>query len=103
MRGHQHDRQPGEVLHEADQALRQLDDDQQPAAARAAGRGAPTRAQRDHSATDRPISRNTASACNWETVSGSRPVRGGLLVAGVRAAAGHDQCRRTSTAARRTR
>ena len=37
-----------------------------------------------------PTNRNTRSAWSWLTCSGSRPLRGGVRVAGVRAGAGDD-------------
>ena len=82
------DRQVGEVLHEADQPLAQLDREQhrRPRVPRPSARR--PRAARTSSATVRPISRNTRSAWTWEMACGSSPLRSAFCVAGVRAAAG---------------
>ena len=91
------DRQVGEVLHEADHALGQLDRDQHGRGPRGAGRRV-DRAQREPAAPRRGRSAGRPGRrAAGEIASGSRPVRAAPCVAGVRAAAG-DQVPTTSTA-----
>ena len=80
--------QVGEVLDEADRALGQLDR-RAARATRASASAVPPAAWTANSRpTVRPTNRNTASAWSWLTCSGSRPLRGDVDVAGVRAGAG---------------
>ena len=74
VRADQQRRHVGEVLHVPDQALRQLDREQHQ---RRPGRGGARRlpAAPDHTATVRPTSRKTRSACTCEIAAGSSPVR----------------------------
>ena len=73
VRQHQHDRQPGEVLDEADRALASSAASSQAASWRRVREVAVIRVAIT-SASETPSSANTASACNW-LITSSKPVR----------------------------